>query len=72
MLTAVMLTLATTVQSGGGELDRLLGEIIPRPEELAWQQIPWRPTFWGAALEAHAQEKPILLWAMNGHPLGCT
>ena len=25
-----------------------------------------------AVVQAHAQDMPILLWAMNGHPLACT
>ena len=48
------------------------GLIRPKPAELSWQKVPWRATFWGAVLEAQRQEKPILLWAMNGHPLACT
>jgi len=46
--------------------------ILPRPEELRWQEVPWRTTLWEAVEEAQAADKPILLWAMNGHPLGCT
>lgn len=46
--------------------------ILPRPEELRWQEVPWRTTFWKAVQEAQATDKPILLWAMNGHPLACT
>ena len=72
MITTLVLALAPTLSHGEGDLERLLAEIMPLPEELAWQEIPWRPTFWGAVLEAQAQDKPILLWAMNGHPLGCT
>lgn len=44
----------------------------PKSEELAFCDIPWRPTLWDAVLEAQRQDKPILLWAMNGHPLACT
>ena len=46
--------------------------VIPAKEELAWREIPWRPAFWDAVVEAQAADKPILLWAMNGHPLACT
>ena len=46
--------------------------IRPRPEELAWQTVPWRSTFWDAVVEAQRQDRPILVWAMNGHPLACT
>ncbi|MHC4924870.1 MAG: hypothetical protein ACYTG4_12490 [Planctomycetota bacterium] len=46
--------------------------ILPSKSEAAWQSIPWRASLWSAAVEAHEARKPILLWAMNGHPLACT
>jgi len=46
--------------------------IRPTPDEMRWQEIPWRTTFWDAVQEAQATDKPILAWAMNGHPLACT
>ncbi len=46
--------------------------IVPAEPERAWRRVGWRATLWSAVVEAHAQEKPILLWAMNGHPLACT
>ncbi len=46
--------------------------IRPTSEELRWQEIPWRPSFGEGVLEAQAKELPLLLWAMNGHPLACT
>jgi len=46
--------------------------ILPRPAEMSWDEVPWRSTLWDAVVEARRQEKPILLWAMNGHPLACT
>lgn len=46
--------------------------IRPSDEELSFESIGWKPTFWEAVTEAQATGKPILLWAMNGHPLACT
>ena len=46
--------------------------IVASESELAWEQIPWRPSFLTGLREAAAAEKPLLLWVMNGHPLGCT
>jgi hypothetical protein len=34
--------------------------------------VNWLPTLWDGVIAAQTQDKPILLWAMNGHPLGCT
>ena len=46
--------------------------IVPKPQEMVWREIPWRPVFWDAVIEAQQKEKPVLLWGMNGHPLACT
>ena len=55
-----------------GTLDHWLGYILPETEELQWQDIPWRAKYWDAIIEGQEKERPILIWAMNGHPLGCT
>ena len=47
-------------------------QVLPKQSELAWMQIPWRPSFHEGVAEAQAKGKPVLLWVMNGHPLGCT
>lgn len=46
--------------------------IKPTKEELAWAQIPWLSTFYDGLIESDKNQKPLLLWVMNGHPLGCT
>ena len=46
--------------------------IAPSADELRWKEIPWRESFWKAIHEGQIHGKPVLLWAMNGHPLGCT
>ena len=46
--------------------------IAPKPEECTFETIGWRGTFHSAVAEATQKRKPILLWAMNGHPLACT
>lgn len=43
--------------------------VLPKTWEVTYQKIPWRPSFWEAVIEAQEKDKPILLWAMNGHPL---
>ena len=44
--------------------------LATRPSE--WRKIGWRSDFWTAVVEAQRDEKPVLLWAMNGHPCGET
>ena len=34
-------------------------------------QVPWLTSLWEAREKAAAEGKPILLWEMDGHPLGC-
>ena len=44
----------------------------PAPAEQKWEQIPWMTRLWEARQRAAAEGKPILLWEMDGHPLGST
>ena len=46
--------------------------IKPTERDLAWTRIHWRSSFQEGLVEANARQKPMLLWVMNGHPLGCT
>jgi len=46
--------------------------VRPKKDELCFETVQWLPTFWDAVVASHKQDKPILLWAMNGHPLACT
>ncbi len=45
--------------------------LTPTEPEMCWRTIPWRETFQQAVRDSQIEGKPILLWAMNGHPLGC-
>lgn len=45
--------------------------VQPPENDLRYEKVPWRTTLWSAVVEANQLDKPILLWAMNGHPLGC-
>ena len=64
--------------SAGAELsDRTYEQwrdfVRPKESELRWlTAIPWRPSLWDGAIEANEQQKPLLMWTMNGHPLACT
>jgi hypothetical protein len=49
-----------------------LAYLLPRRDEVKWQEIPWQTDLWAARRMAAEQGKPIFLWAMNGNPLGCT
>ena len=60
-------------QIPGTENFEQLAELIrPSNDELKFEEIGWRNQFWPAVLEARKLGRPVLLWTMNGHPLGCT
>jgi hypothetical protein len=48
-----------------------LKAIRPVPGEDRFDQIPWLTSLWEARKVAAKEGKPILLWEMDGHPLGC-
>ena len=50
---------------------KLKALIQPDPAEDKWAEIPWLSSLWQAREQAAAEGKPILLWEMDGHPLGC-
>ena len=45
--------------------------IKPGAAEEKWAKIPWLASLWEARQRAAREGKPILLWEMDGHPLGC-
>ena len=49
-----------------------LQELLTPAENVTWRRIPWRIELLEAQREAVAQNKPLFVWAMDGHPLGCT
>ena len=55
-----------------GQFEKLHRLIKPEAAEQKWEQIPWLADLWEARRRAADQGKPILLWEMDGHPLGCT
>ena len=54
------------------KFEKLFTLLQPTAEESKWLQIPWRTDLTAARQEAAAAGKPLLLWEMDGHPLGCT
>jgi hypothetical protein len=71
MLTLPLVTKAQT-ESPVDTMTRLRNWIEADAEELSWERIPWLESFGPGIVAAHKQQKPLLLWVMNGHPLGCT
>lgn len=70
--------LGLTATSGGAQeltaeaCTTVRAAVLPSEDDERWRSIPWHDTLGTAVLEADEQQRPVLLWAMNGHPLGCT
>ena len=65
----VALPLAGTAQG----LDAKMKAVLPTAAEDRWSGFGWHTNIAVARREAQAQKqgKPVLLWVMNGNPLGC-
>ena len=50
---------------------KIHGELQPDDSAL-WRSVPWKTSVLSAQNVAAEQKKPIFIWAMDGHPLGCT
>jgi hypothetical protein len=53
------------------QFGKLHALIRPQADEEKWQQIGWLTDLWQARKQAAEEGKPILLWEMDGNPLGC-
>ena len=53
------------------QFDKLHALIKPNAAEEKFMKIPWMIDLWEARKKAAAEDRPILLWEMDGHPLGC-
>ena len=68
---ATLLALAVPPDLDTDRCDEVRAHVLPSADERRWLDIPWRSDLWTAVEDARESDKPILLWAMNGHPLGC-
>ena len=50
--------------------EKLHKELQP-PKDEAWMSVPWKINLLEARDLAAEQKKLILIWSMDGHPLGC-
>ena len=53
------------------EFQKLHQDLRPPKEEL-WRSIPWKISLAEAQAIALKEQKPLFMWSMDGHPLGCT
>jgi hypothetical protein len=72
ILIAVSLSRTPAAAQEWKDLESLHRLIIPDTSEAAWQKIPWLTDLREARKKATEEGRPIFLWEMDGHPLGCT
>lgn len=53
------------------EFQKLHKELQPSKDDL-WRTIPWKVSLSEAQAEAAREKKPVFMWSMDGHPMGCT
>ena len=52
------------------EFEKLHRAAAPGKER--WAEIPWETDLTSARARSAREAKPLLMWIMDGHPLGCT
>lgn len=78
ILAAVLLASSAAAQTlvpagiDDADVGTWLDALTPPPAELVWLEVDWVPSFGAGVRRARLENKPLLFWAMNGHPLGCT
>ena len=51
---------------------KLHSAVAPSGDTERWMEIPWQTNLSDARRKAQEEGKPLLMWIMDGHPLGCT
>lgn len=70
-LVAAALFLLVQDALSDAQVRELHAKVVPAAED-KWQTIPWKTDLLDARALAAKEGKPVFLWSMNGHPLGCT
>lgn len=52
------------------EFEKVYAELLPKTTE-TWETIPWSVDLLAARARSAHEGKPLFIWSMNGHPLGC-
>ena len=70
VVVATQLVSASAAELTDADFRQLHKELLPGDEP--WLTIPWKIALLNAQQTAAKEDKPIFIWAMDGHPLGCT
>ena len=73
MLTALLLAAVQELpELRAADLAAWRAHVRPAAAEIAFEEIEWMDDFALGIRASEREQKPLLFWAMNGHPLGCT
>ena len=62
---------AASAEIKPADFQAIFDSVRPKRQE-KWQTIPWMTDLLAARDQAAKEGKPLFMWSMNGHPLGCT
>lgn len=68
---ALLPLLALPLLAGEPDFDAIRERVLP-PRAERWEEVAWETDLLAARERAIREKRPLFLWAMNGHPLGCT
>ena len=71
-LLAILPIATSTAEVSEAQFDALFKLCIPAKSASGWLELGWEIDLWKARERAAREGKPIFLWEMDGHPLGCT
>src|SRR5258705_13900599 len=54
------------------QFTKLHAAVAPSGGAERWMEIAWQTNLSAARKKAQDEGKPLLMWIMDGHPLGCT
>jgi len=69
---STILALAPLLACSPDTLQERVATLLPTQAEQAFAAVPWELNLMRARRTADELERPIFVWIMNGHPLGCT
>lgn len=54
------------------ENQKLRDLVLPSESEASFRTIRWRTSVLQGIVDAQKEDKPVMIYLMNGHPLACT
>lgn len=69
VVSAVLTLIPALAAQAKDDLAARAAAVKPTPQELTWERIPWTLDLMEAQRVAHAEKRPIFLWATGDDPL---